>query len=519
MIIDELGASRCRPATSSATTGARQPPTSPARATMSASRIPAIDALIDRVIFAKDRDELVAATKALDRVLLWNHYVVPQWTYGKVRTARWDRFGHPDTLPKYGRVRFPDDLVVGRGQGRQDGIAPVTRAPAASASGIAADRREALALGAGALALCRRAGTVLRARAGGGRAPRHLGLRRPQISAPTSSISITSIRTRRRAACSRRSVADAAVQPELPHLQLAQQLHPQGRRRPGHGADLRDPDGRVAPPTSPTRMYGLGGARGAHLRRRPDLSLPAAAGGAASTTARRSPPHDVAFSLDAPEGEGPSRSSRSCCATSSAPRRPTTPTVVVRFAPRRARDVPLFVAQLPIFSRAYYAGRPFDESTLDVPLGSGPYKVGRFEAGRFIEYERVKDWWGADLPVARGQNNFDIVRYEYYRDRDVGLRGLHRQELSVPRGVHLAHLGDALRLSRRSRTAASSATCCPTRRRPARRAGSSTRGARSSRTRALREALELRLRFRMDQQEHHVRLLRAHPSRCSRTPT
>ena len=56
---------------------------------------PAIDTLIERVIFAKDRDDLVAATKALDRVLLWNFYVVPQWTYGKLRTARWDRFGHP----------------------------------------------------------------------------------------------------------------------------------------------------------------------------------------------------------------------------------------------------------------------------------------------------------------------------------------------------------------------------------------------------------------------------------------
>ncbi len=98
-------------------------------------------------------------------------------------------------------------------------------------------------------------------------------------------------------------------------------------------------------------------------------------------------------------------------------------TVTVRFAPKRARDVPLFVAGLPIFSRAYYATRPFDESTLDIPLGSGAYQVGRFEPGRFIEYNRVKDWWGADLPVGRGQNNFDIVRFEYYRDRDVGFEG------------------------------------------------------------------------------------------------
>jgi microcin C transport system substrate-binding protein len=70
-------------------------------------RNPAVDALIDRVIFAKDRSELVAATRALDRALLWNYYVVPQWTYSKTRTARWDRFSHPRELPKYGASGFP----------------------------------------------------------------------------------------------------------------------------------------------------------------------------------------------------------------------------------------------------------------------------------------------------------------------------------------------------------------------------------------------------------------------------
>jgi microcin C transport system substrate-binding protein len=68
---------------------------------------PAVDKLIDHIIYAKDRDELVAATQALDRVLLWNFYVVPQWTYGKQRTARWDRFGRPDNMPKYGLAAFP----------------------------------------------------------------------------------------------------------------------------------------------------------------------------------------------------------------------------------------------------------------------------------------------------------------------------------------------------------------------------------------------------------------------------
>jgi microcin C transport system substrate-binding protein len=98
-------------------------------------------------------------------------------------------------------------------------------------------------------------------------------------------------------------------------------------------------------------------------------------------------------------------------------------TVVLKFAAKRARDVPLFVAAMPILSRAYYSTRNFEETTLEVPLGSGAYRVGRFESGRYIEYDRVKDWWGASLPVSRGHHNFDHVRYEFYRDRDVAFEG------------------------------------------------------------------------------------------------
>jgi microcin C transport system substrate-binding protein len=98
-------------------------------------------------------------------------------------------------------------------------------------------------------------------------------------------------------------------------------------------------------------------------------------------------------------------------------------TVVVRFAPKHARGAPLTVARLPILSSVYYASRKFDETTLDAPLGSGPYKVGRFEQGRFMEFERVKDWWGTDLPINRGQNNFDVLRYDYYRDRETAFEG------------------------------------------------------------------------------------------------
>ena len=120
-------------------------------------------------------------------------------------------------------------------------------------------------------------------------------------------------------------------------------------------------------------------------------------------------------------------------------------TLVVTFAEKRARDVPLYVAGLPIFSKAYYATRPFDESTLDTPLGSGPYKVGKFEANRYIEYERVKDWWGGrsarqPRPLQFRHRALRILSRSRRR-----VRGLYRQELSVPRGIHRAHLGDALR--------------------------------------------------------------------------
>ncbi len=94
--------------------------------------------------------------------------------------------------------------------------------------------------------------------------------------------------------------------------------------------------------------------------------------------------------------------------------------VVLSFTAQRPRDIPTYAATLPIFSKAYYAKHKFEETTLDPPLGSGPYKVGRFEAGRFIEYLRAADYWGADLPVNRGRNNFDVLRYEYFRDREVG---------------------------------------------------------------------------------------------------
>lgn len=132
--------------------------------------------------------------------------------------------------------------------------------------------------------------------------------------------------------------------------------------------------------------------------------------------------HDAAFSLTILKEKGHPIITQSMRDFVSA-QAPDDATVIVRFAEKRGRDVPLFVVGLPIFSKAYYTTKPFEESTLDVPLGSSAYKVGRFEPGRYIEYDRVRDWWGAALPVSVGQNNFDTLRFEYYRDRDVGFEG------------------------------------------------------------------------------------------------
>ena len=96
-------------------------------------------------------------------------------------------------------------------------------------------------------------------------------------------------------------------------------------------------------------------------------------------------------------------------------------TVRYSFTGELVRDLPLTVAALPIFSKAYYTSRPFDETTLDAPLGSGPYLVDSLAQGRTIVYRRNPDYWAKDLPVNRGRWNFDKIRFEYFRDRTAAM--------------------------------------------------------------------------------------------------
>jgi microcin C transport system substrate-binding protein len=92
-------------------------------------------------------------------------------------------------------------------------------------------------------------------------------------------------------------------------------------------------------------------------------------------------------------------------------------TVRYSFKGELVRDLPLTVAGLPILSKAYYSTRPFEETSLEAPLGSGPYTVGEIRQGHTITYRRNPDYWAKDLPVNRGRWNFDTIRFEYFRDR------------------------------------------------------------------------------------------------------
>ncbi|HEX6978743.1 MAG TPA: extracellular solute-binding protein [Alphaproteobacteria bacterium] len=110
--------------------------------------------------------------------------------------------------------------------------------------------------------------------------------------------------------------------------------------------------------------------------------------------------------------------------TAEGPRR-----VLFRFKDSETRrDLPLIVAQLPILQKAWFQGRDFASPTLEPPPGNGPYRIARVEPGRTVVFQHIKDWWGKDLPTHRGRHNFDYIRDDYYRDRDIALEAFFAGE-------------------------------------------------------------------------------------------
>ena len=82
-------------------------------------------------------------------------------------------------------------------------------------------------------------------------------------------------------------------------------------------------------------------------------------------------------------------------------------------------ELPLIVGQLPVLPKHYWTNKNFEETSMDIPIGSGPYKIKNFDAGRTITYELDSDYWGKNIPIKKGTENFGIIQYEYYKDRSI----------------------------------------------------------------------------------------------------
>ena len=114
------------------------------------------------------------------------------------------------------------------------------------------------------------------------------------------------------------------------------------------------------------------------------------------------------------------------------------------FKSTKNRELPQILGEMPVLSKAYWSGRDFEKTTLDPPLGSGPYTIDSIDPGRSITYRRVKDYWAADLPVNKGRYNVDTIRYDYYRDATIALEAFKAGQYDVRAGEFLEGLGDRL---------------------------------------------------------------------------
>lgn len=95
------------------------------------------------------------------------------------------------------------------------------------------------------------------------------------------------------------------------------------------------------------------------------------------------------------------------------------------------RELALLVGQMPIISKAYYTAHDFGKTSLDTPIGSGPYVIDNINPGRSITYKRSPDYWGKDLPVNKGKYNFDTIRYDYYHDVTVAIQAFKAREYDL----------------------------------------------------------------------------------------
>ncbi len=162
----------------------------------------------------------------------------------------------------------------------------------------------------------------------------------------------------------------------------------------------------------------------------------------------------------------------------------------LQFDGSQSRNLPLVVAaDYPIFSKRYYTAYDFKQSTLTPPLSSGPYKVGKHAVGHYVEYHQVENYWAKDLPVRVGHCNFAVIRVEFYRERQTAFEAFKKGGRSTARNSR-PRTGQRSTIFRLWKKARSSAASFPMAGRQGRRAGSSTPGSTSSRTRACARHLD-----------------------------
>ncbi len=104
-------------------------------------------------------------------------------------------------------------------------------------------------------------------------------------------------------------------------------------------------------------------------------------------------------------------------------------TVKFFFSGPKNRELPQIVSQLFVLPKHYWEGRDFEATTLEPPVGSGPYKIDGFEAGRWISYKRDETHWARDLPVSKGRYNFDVIRYDYYREDQIAFEAFKAHQI------------------------------------------------------------------------------------------
>jgi microcin C transport system substrate-binding protein len=105
--------------------------------------------------------------------------------------------------------------------------------------------------------------------------------------------------------------------------------------------------------------------------------------------------------------------------------------VVFHFNSNQNRELPLILGGMPVLQKHFFEGRDFTKPLTDPPIGSGPYRITKFELGRSVTFERRPDWWAADMPTGKGTNNFDRVRIEYFRDSTVAMEAFKAGQIDL----------------------------------------------------------------------------------------